>query len=523
MGNITAGSLAAGVSVVVKNVPLSGGAGVLSRKIALFATPAAANVSNVNLNTPTLVLGPDEVGAKAGMGSMAHRLALAAFRGSDRSIPIYMCYSAEAAGAVAASWRITYTGTPTQSGSHFLYIAGKLYQIPVIMNDTPTVIGQRAVNAITADPECPVSAVNVSGAVTLTAKSKGAWGNGITITQNQRPAEDQSLPAGLTSTITTVAAGSLNPDMAAALRSTLGDGDSANEQTFTDVIHGYGQDATVLDALADYVGRGNDFTGLYSGTVARPFRSAWGDTATGSAGLSALKTFTDGRPTDRTNSVVSKPGSLTHPAEIAAEYMGVLARINNDRAEASPEGLILSGVDPGIMARAAGDDWTTDYTNRDLAVKAGISPLTVEDGAVKITNAVSVYHPSSIPIENNAYRRMRDLSITQNILYNLKRTFMSEKWLGFTVVKDKAFVQDANARRYARDIGDVRGELLTQFNSFVSLGWLFSIDAVITSLKKPGAIALRPDGSGFNMYPECVYSGEGLIKVINTAIDTRVA
>ncbi|MDR2433241.1 MAG: hypothetical protein LBD47_01560 [Treponema sp.] len=165
--------------------------------------------------------------------------------------------------------------------------------------------------------------------------------------------------------------GSGLPDVAADLPLALGGGDSANEAGFTAIVHGYGKDSTVLDALSEYNGIGNENIGLYQETIARPFRSLVGDVSPGSDGLAALIFYTDTRKTDRTNGIVCRPGSLTHPAEIAAEALGYMEITNAQFAEKGYSDAPLSGIDPGILARNAGQDWTTEYTNRDLAVHTG--------------------------------------------------------------------------------------------------------------------------------------------------------
>ena len=128
--------------------------------------------------------------------------------------------------------------------------------------------------------------------------------------------------------------GSGVPTVASDLVTALGTGSNKNEQLFTDVIQRlWPERYGCSDALSQYVGEGNDYTGCYDRLVHRPFRSLTGDTATGSAGLTALIALGSGRLEDRCNGVIVRPGSLTHPSEIAAEAMGYMAEQNNDRAE----------------------------------------------------------------------------------------------------------------------------------------------------------------------------------------------
>jgi hypothetical protein len=194
-----------------------------------------------------------------------------------------------------------------------------------------------------------------------------------------------------------------------------------------------------------------------------------------------------------------------------------------DRAEGSYIDIILSGVDPGIVARDAGQDWTTEYANRDLAVRSGVSPTIVEGGAVVTQNIVSFYRPSNIPEISNMYRRMRDIAITQNVLYNIFANFSSAKWKGFTVVKDKANVTVARNRAMARDIDDVKNDDLALINSFMSMAWLFDTEFSIQKLKEPDAVQVRMDGGGFNNSLFLIYSGEGGILDNTVYVDTSIA
>ena len=524
MGNITSSSVAAAVGAGVENTVFQAEAAVMPRKGLIIATPLPAYADKVPICKPMLVLSPEDVADRTGAGGMAHRLALAFFRGARNSVPTYLMLEEDPNFAQNATGKIAFTvDDPHGEGILSLYVAGKAYKLPVLAADTAADIGDRVAATINKDTPCPVMADNANGTVTLTSKSKGPWGNGITVAVNQRVAEKEKLPDGVVCLITAMSGGSGLPDLAADLELALGSGDSANEQQFTDVAHGHGKDTQALDALSKYVGEGNDYVGLYSLTIARPFRSMTGDTGIGSAGLQAAIDFTNGRKVDRCNGMCVRPGSLTHPQEIAAELMGYMAYMASDRAEASYIGAILSGVDPGSVARDAGQDWTTEYTNQDLAVRSGVTPLLIKDGAVTTINVVSFYRPSSIPEISNMYRRMRDIAITQNVLYNLMKNFSSPKWTGFTVVKDKSMVTKAINRAKARDIEDVKDDDLALINSFMGMAWLYDTEYSIKALKSPLAVQVRLDGGGFNNSLSLIYSGEGAILNTNVYVDTCVA
>ena len=89
----------------------------------------------------------------------------------------------DAGAAVQASAVITITGAATEAGVLSFSIGSKAdytFDIAVADTDTPTIIGDALVAAITADLDAPFTAANVTGAVTITAKNGGTipntWG-----------------------------------------------------------------------------------------------------------------------------------------------------------------------------------------------------------------------------------------------------------------------------------------------------------------------------------------------------------
>jgi phage tail sheath gpL-like len=405
-------------------------------------------------------------------------------------------------------------------------VSGKKYAVPVQKTDTAALLGDRVALAVNSDEAAPVTAVNVDGAVTFTAKSMGPWGNGITIAVNQRPAEGEKLPPGVAAIApeTGVLSGGAGiPNFADDLPAALGSGDSANEDHYTAVIHGYGSDSAVLDALSQYNGVGNENEGLYQETIARALRSLIGDVSTGSAGLDALIAFTANRKLDRTSGVFARPGSLTHPAEIAAEALGYMEATNASLAEQGYCDAPLSGVDPGVIARMNGQDWTTEYTNRDLAVHSGISTSIVKGGTVIIQNMVTFYRPDNIPEKSRCFRRMRDISIIQNMQETYKQLFGSKKWTNFTVVENTANVQNSASRALARDIGMVKDDLLSLITAFMNRAWIYSTAPSIAFLKTDQSAQERDGGTGFNTRIPYVLSGEGNILDNIAMLDTSFA
>lgn len=516
MSNITSNSLAAGVGSSVKNVQFQPTAEVVPRKVLIIGTGDPTTEAGNTLNDPILATSAADIAAKTGFGFMLHRLAERAFTGSN-GIETWFIQQAETSATAAGE--LDFAGsTGVLAGTLFLYIAG--IQVPVAIAKAATVedIADAVVAAITADDSLPVTAakVAVTFEVTITSKSQGLWGNDISLAFNLGSGEE--LPTGIIAAITDMAAGAGTPDIQTALDS-LGTGDGANEAFFTDVIHGYGSETAVLDAISLYVGEGNDFTGLYDKVVHKPFRSLSGDVAAGSGGLSAAIAIGNGRKEDRANGIISVPGSYSHPQEIAALAMGIMAKISNNRPEENYVGQLLTGINPGAKA----DRWTSEYNSRDTAVKAGISPTVVRSSAVYMQNVVTFYHPDSVPVTSNGYRSMRNIAILQNILDNIASNFQAEKWQGISIVADITRVGSVTARTKSRDVDTVIDDLVALARSFENLAWLFSASFTIDELKKANQVQIRVGGDGFENIFKIVLSGEGNILDTITEFDTSIA
>ena len=109
---------------------------------------------------------------------------------------------------VAATGTIVFATNAIVAGTITVYVDsirnGK-YEVAVAASDTPTTIGAALVTLITANLDSPVTAVNASGTVTLTAVNKGTQGNTIGIKSNI------GTVTGTTITLTAMASGATDP------------------------------------------------------------------------------------------------------------------------------------------------------------------------------------------------------------------------------------------------------------------------------------------------------------------------
>ena len=495
-------SKAAAVGSSVTNVQFQPAANNVPRKILLIASYDDTTKTSVVDEIAKQIFSAEDCGDQTGFGFPLHRLAVQAFAGGQ-GIPVYMCPQAEAGAATAATGEVDFVGTTgVLAGTLHMYLGGVYTPVAVTAAMSIEELTDACVAAITAKKELAVSGAKhaVTFELDLTSKSKGTFGNFVSIAFNLEVG--QELPTGVAAAVTDMTGGATDPDITDALDG-LGTGDDANEEFFTDVVQGYGMVAAVMNKILTYVGSGDTKTGLYAKTVSRPFRVLTGDTVAGSAGLTAALVISDARLIDRANGVISVPDSESHPSEIAALTIGHMARINQNRAAQHYVDIALEGIWPGTQANR----WTSDYDNRDIAVKGGISPTRVKSGVVYLQNVVSYYRPASVPVSSNGYREMVNISKIQNMMHTQRLLFEQAKWQGISIVTDVNKVTSAQDRSKARDIDSVKDDMVALYRAWEAKAWIAEAAFSINALKETGAVTVRSTSDGFDITTKAVLSG----------------
>ena len=136
------------------------------------------------------------------------RLARAANKTSD----IWALGVEDLAAGVAATKTITVTGPAAAAGTIALYINGQKLSIGVAAGDAASAVATAIAAVVNGYQNGPVTAAAAAGVVTLTARHKGAFTQGIGVLVNFY--DDESLPAGLTLEIASGVTGTGNPDAA---------------------------------------------------------------------------------------------------------------------------------------------------------------------------------------------------------------------------------------------------------------------------------------------------------------------
>jgi hypothetical protein len=146
---------------------------------------------------------------------------------------------------VDATATVTFGGGPASgSGTITIYVGNtdRRYDVPVADTDDVTTVGAAFESLVTADADALVTANNVAGVVTLTAKNAGTVGNNIGLM-----VEDSSV-AGITVALTAFASGATDPLLTSV---TTGIGDVRTDIVMP-VTYSYAPILTWLDSRFNY-------------------------------------------------------------------------------------------------------------------------------------------------------------------------------------------------------------------------------------------------------------------------------
>lgn len=147
---------------------------------------------------------------------------------------------ADAGSGVAATGAIVVSGTATEAGT-LTVIAGSQrnhkYSIAVASGQTATAIGAAIASAITADTKAPLTGVNSSGTVTVTAATKGTYGNTI-------PLGISGTIAGVSPSITAMTSGAVDPTLTGVF-------DVIGDNRYQAIVWPYPDDTAEVRGLLD--------------------------------------------------------------------------------------------------------------------------------------------------------------------------------------------------------------------------------------------------------------------------------
>lgn len=350
-------------------------------------------ISGGSANTKELILisNADRVGELAGVGSMAHRMAIRAFA-NNKITETYMILLDDAATSTAAVTSIVLTGTATAVGELVVYIDGTRVAVSVAVGDTAAAVGSALVAAVNAVTDTPVVAADaVPGTVTLTAKNKGIAAGDIDVRYNYNAGE--VIPAGITAADPVTAAGTVDPTLQDAI-------DAIGDAWMNVIAIPYG-DSTNLDAMETYLEAQDDALVMKSGLCYFGKRDTRANLITFAANSSRNSRF-----------MVMLPNTSRPCAnyELAAGVAAASAQsIEYDTAVPLHRMTLET-----FLPVANKDRWT--LIERNQLAQSGIATIT-DDNGVQTESTVTMYLRNSSGAASISYQFQNTLYILMRIRY----------------------------------------------------------------------------------------------------------
>ena len=359
--------------LAVRNLPTN-------RQRVLLIAQHTTNLGAVSALTD--VYSATEVAERYGAGSQAHLMADAAIKAYANAALSIITLADHSAG-VAASGKITITGNATTQGVLRVGIGNAdVLMVPVAAGDSADTVGKAVKAAIAAQPGLPVSAAEAAGVVTITAKNKGAEGNAIRLLA-------ACTAAGISTTVTAMASGLVNPDIAPALNAVVAEGHHI-------IACGINDETNLLKLRA------------HLDTVASPMEKRWAIGVYGQTGTLAQATTLAGRLNH--GHIVSAwyRGTPSLPCELAAAFAAVMA---SEEDPARPlNTLALNSI--GVCESKD----KTMRTEQENALYNGVTPIETSPAGTQaqIVRAITTYTKTA---NGTADESLLDVTTVRTLIY----------------------------------------------------------------------------------------------------------
>lgn len=346
-----------------------------------------------------------------GRGSMLHTEADAYFR-NDTAGEVWVLPLADTESQTAAAGKLKITSAANDTGVISLYIAGIRVQMAVVATDTEEVIATGLAKVINRNANLPVTAAAEADTVTLTAKNKGAHGNGIDIRLNYLGLTGgESTPSGFEMTVTAMSGGNGAPDLLNGLA-------NLKDRSFDFIVNPYSDTASldvVKTFLADRWAWDKQLYGHSYGVI------------TGTYGQ--LADLGEKR-NDQHASLLGVNGSPSPDYQWSAAYTGAIAQSLRNDPGRPLQTLVISGVLP------PDDTKILELTERNNLLHSGISTFTVDDdGTVRVENIITTYQKNAYGDNDDSYLQVETLYLLMFVSRYL-RTQVTSKFGRMKLAED---------------------------------------------------------------------------------------
>lgn len=427
------------------------------------------------VNTRYKVTNEAEARTGAGTGSPLHR-GLRKFLKHNPDATVWAVpYAASSGGSPAtATTTIIFSGSLTSGGTVTLIIAGEQIPVGFSSTDTMTNIGDNAAAAINAKTHLPVTAANVTGTVTLSAKIAGASQGTATIFAINVHAEIAPLSTGLVATVL----GQLGAGTAGADGSTTEAANFSTALATLDAVRKY----YIVTSLTDATSLGHLKTHITNKSLPRVGHRSVGIAANRQTG-SAAATIATGRNYERL-AIFWMENSEHDPAELAGAMAAVIQKEEAIHPAVNFDGYPLNDI---ILPHYADADIPTPTEQND-AINDGLTPITSAGVFTSIVMATTTR-------SKDATGALDDPRSLERHRVSVADAFMDDElqeiglnFRGKRLANDE-MLPDGKFNPLQKDIKDVirpssfRGHIVRRLQEYADLGKLQNIEASKASLR----------------------------------------
>lgn len=343
----------------------------------------------------------EQADALYGAGSQL-ALMIRAFRKNTKNSELWALPVADADGSAKASGTITVTLSDSatelpSSGVLRLMIGGQKVPVNVSAGQSVTEVAAAIVTAITATNNLPVTAANVAGVVTLTAKNAGSCGIGIDVRYNHDQGEE--LPSKVVLTVVAMSGAGADPVYSDALIGNVIEGTWYNA-----IASGSDESSNIayIKGLLDerWTATVQETGALFFSLNGRSVTSGQTTTCYGTASLESIQTRANAL-NSQVVVLVGIPESPTPGFEIAAAALGCIApKALNDPAQPLSNWAVKGIVAPRETEREG-------IEGNNAILKAGSALLVAtSDGTVYLKRAVTTYKYTANGASDTSYQQL---------------------------------------------------------------------------------------------------------------------
>ncbi|HVJ53452.1 MAG TPA: phage tail sheath subtilisin-like domain-containing protein [Aliidongia sp.] len=365
----------------------------------------------VKANIPTQITAPGQGAQYFGRGSMLAQM-ITAGKNANATTEMWAVALDDNPEGTPATGSVLIAGSPSANATAQLYANGTVVQVAVTTGMAAADIAAAFVEEIEANPDLAVTAAidpTTPAQIDVTAKHKGAAGNDIDLRLTYFTGD--TVPAGLTITITPMAGGEGNPSLTPAI--------AALGSTW---YHSWGNPYTdpsnVQILTAELIRRGGPMVQQQARSYSVVNGSVGTLAAYGQAQNSQWTTFMGAQ-------------RLPIPTWVAASIITAIVAFNAPLDPARP---LSSLALPGFMAPAKPDLFVDE--DQELLLHDGISTFDVgDDGTVTIDRLITTFQLDPQGLPDTSYLSVETV-LTLNFLSFWLRSRIATSWPRFKLADD---------------------------------------------------------------------------------------